>query len=344
METQILYSSAWGAGGHTLLSIIPFFLGMQKHHFGMDIESFEVWVEFDLERAAHFDADEKPSQYFRTQFAPKPDCRVIKGSKKLSITYLSQYLPFENESPFGVYVLEPNATRGCVRFGKLLRELREIVSAVGPSISKKCDFDCSLLLKIIDEKCLELPVNDAEIAELEKMQDTYYESSQAESSLATDDQSVFQSQTLPLLIPVSRIGDDQMGSYGDNNQFWGQVVAAFSPITAAEADWQTRKRWYAVLHKFDSDGHHIGTDHQFVGTSADGEAQILEDAENILLGYVSALPKVVLGDISIRLFQLEIDGARFGMLDSSNEEFGDSVTMEPADFVFYPPWNGEYDT
>src|SRR5262249_43319711 len=65
-----------------------------------------------------------------------------------------------------------------------------------------------------------------------------------------------------------------MGFYSDeeDNQFWGQVTASFSTMPKpAPVDWRPYKRWYAVLHRFGPWGKHLGTEHWFAGTTADGE-------------------------------------------------------------------------
>src|SRR5438105_2506503 len=75
---------------------------------------------------------------------------------------------------------------------------------------------------------------------------------------------------IPDRIPVSREGGNYsscMGIYSlddEDNQFWGQVVASFSTSPKpTPPDWESYKRWYAVLHKFDGWGRHIATDHWF---------------------------------------------------------------------------------
>jgi len=145
-----------------------------------------------------------------------------------------------------------------------------------------------------------------------------------------------------------------MGFYSldaEDNQFWGQVVASMSSIpSAAPADWRTRKRWYAILHKFDGWGKHVGTDHWFAGTDADGsfEQHATHRASAKLDEMVADLGEVEFADIEIGLFQVEIDGGVFGMVDVSEPEegpaFAERVAMLPGDLLFQAPWNGNYDT
>lgn len=159
---------------------------------------------------------------------------------------------------------------------------------------------------------------------------------------------------IPEAIPVSREGGNYsscMGFYSldvDDNQFWGRVVAAGSSIPdPCPADWRPEKRWYAVLHKFDGWGHHIGTDHWCAGAERPWGDEV-QRANAKLDEMVAALGGVEYADIEIRLFEVNIDGCTFGLLDVSEPEegpeFADRVAMWPGDLLFHAPWNGNYDT
>jgi formate hydrogenlyase regulatory protein HycA len=143
-----------------------------------------------------------------------------------------------------------------------------------------------------------------------------------------------------------------MGFYSldvEDNQFWGQVVASFSTLPQPPpADWQPYKRWYAVLHKFGPWGKHLGTEHWFAGTTADGEREVCERASEKLDERVAALGPVEYADIEIEQFQVVIDGGIFGLVDVSEPEqgpeFAERLEMWPGGLLFYPPWDGNYDT
>jgi len=143
-----------------------------------------------------------------------------------------------------------------------------------------------------------------------------------------------------------------MGFYSldvEDNQFWGQVIASFSTIPKPPPqNWKPYKRWYAVLHKFDGRGNHIGSDHWFAGTTADGESEVCKRAGAKLDEMVAALGEIEWADIEIGLFQVEIDGGVFGLIDVSEPEegpaFADRVAMMPGDLLFHAPWDGNYDT
>lgn len=161
---------------------------------------------------------------------------------------------------------------------------------------------------------------------------------------------------IPEAIRVSRTRGNYsscIGSYeagGEDNMFWGRVVATTSLAPEPRpAGWFPEKRWYAVLHRFDGWGRHIGTDHWFAGVTApDGEGQVIDRANTKLDEMVATLGEVVYGDIEVRLFLVEIDGRAFGMMDASQPdegpEFAERVVMEPGDLLFCAPWDGSYST
>jgi hypothetical protein len=63
---------------------------------------------------------------------------------------------------------------------------------------------------------------------------------------------------------------------------------------------------------------------------------------------VASLGEVEYADIEIELFQVEIDGGTFGLVDVSEPEqgpeFAERVLMTPGSLLFHPPWDGSYDT
>jgi hypothetical protein len=153
---------------------------------------------------------------------------------------------------------------------------------------------------------------------------------------------------IPTRIPVSRQVDyysGYIGQYQGENQFWGQIVAQFAHDMPhpPPSNLEPYKRWYAVLHKFDCEGHHIGTDCSFIGTTADGEPGVFAAATETLNNFIAVLEPVQYGDIAIRLFQLEIEQNIFGLIDISDGP-DEAVAMMPGDLVFYDPWDGNYDT
>jgi formate hydrogenlyase regulatory protein HycA len=151
---------------------------------------------------------------------------------------------------------------------------------------------------------------------------------------------------IPEKIPIVREENYRthyIGRYGEGNQFMGFVTATI-PMPLPE-DWQNHKRWYTVLHTFDSDGNHLDTEHWFAGTTADGEAAITKRALQKLQEMLAALGSIEYCDVEIRLFELEIDGHRFGLVPVVEpEEEYESIHLFPNDLAFFEPWDGYYDT
>ncbi|WP_203898892.1 hypothetical protein [Virgisporangium aliadipatigenens] len=136
---------------------------------------------------------------------------------------------------------------------------------------------------------------------------------------------------------------DTIGSY-DGGQFFGSVTATLEDGSGSRPDWPRYKRWYAVLHRFDAQGVHTGSRIWFAGTSEEESASV-KRAEERLGEWLDALPGHTFGDIAVKLFQVEVDGHLFGLVDRSEVYDGqDHAEFLPDDLGFDPPWDGLYDT
>jgi hypothetical protein len=136
---------------------------------------------------------------------------------------------------------------------------------------------------------------------------------------------------------------DRIGKYGEGNQFMGFVTATVP--NALPKHGQRHTRWYAVLHTFDKKGKHLNTEAWFAGTTAGGERKAVEKAQAKLDQMIVALGKVKYGDVKVGLFQVQIDGHTFGLVDASEpEEDYLSIHLLPNDLAFFEPWDGTYDT
>jgi hypothetical protein len=316
--------------------LIPYFLRLDNCCFGNDVEELEIVVNFDQRNG-----DEKGLDSLSDVVPAKTKFRYVKASKRLFVEYPSQYQPFEDDMRYGRWTLKSGSQAGCKQFKEFLLELRSKIEELAPRMAKRCDFDSKAIMDLIDMKISRVPIDDAMLSDLIQEQEQWdLRNPEPIRELTPPKKS-----SVPKLIPVVRMREDQMGSYADSKQFWGQVVASSDsqPDVVNSHDWHHDKKWYAVLHKFDNEGRHLGTDYRFIGRESDGES-IFEEADKQLEAFVRNLGQVRYGDIKIALFQQEIDGHIFGMIDSSSVEFGPSVTMQPADWVFHPPWDGCYDT
>ncbi len=152
-----------------------------------------------------------------------------------------------------------------------------------------------------------------------------------------------------------------VGRYSGGDQFMAFVTGAFPadwwsgsrPPEYLRTRWADHKRWYAVLHRFDADGNHLGTEVRCGGTTAAGESQAIERADEELAVLLTSLGPLEPQDIWVKPFGVEIDGYPFGLVyecvnaedpedPSATNEY---VMLQPNDVMFHPPWeSGEYST
>lgn len=154
---------------------------------------------------------------------------------------------------------------------------------------------------------------------------------------------------------------DCIGRYGASNQFMAFVTGAMPhafekgerwDLECRDADdyYRKHKGWYAVLHKFDAEGNHIGSEARLGARDSEGWYQACAKAENQLTQLLREVSEPVLCDIRIRPFAVEIEGIRYGLVYECEfwEEDGEEhewVMLEPNDIMFHPPWDsGEYST
>jgi hypothetical protein len=154
---------------------------------------------------------------------------------------------------------------------------------------------------------------------------------------------------LPDVIPIRRIADyrtDRVGRH-PGGQFFACVTGAYRQGASIGQEWQQHQRWYAVLHRFDREGGHVGSDIWFAGVAADG-LQVRERADEVLAGWLAAIGQVSYEDIAIKPFQVLFDGV-FGLVDESDDDpdeghGGDWAELYPNRLGFHEPWDGDYDT
>src|SRR5262249_57792798 len=113
---------------------------------------------------------------------------------------------------------------------------------------------------------------------------------------------------------------DRIGTYGAGNQFMAFVTATLP--TPPPEDGPVRKRWYAVLHAFDKKGKHLNTEAWFAGTTAGAGRKAIDKAQAKLDELIAALGRVKHGDVKVGLFQVQVDGRTFGLVDASEPDEG----------------------
>jgi hypothetical protein len=121
----------------------------------------------------------------------------------------------------------------------------------------------------------------------------------------------------------------------------GTLFMAFTTGERAEGE---ERRWVAVLHQFDSDGHHLRSESRVGGHDGIGIDVAWERAAAELARLVAPiLPRVKqVGDVSIRPFEVVLNGVWHGLV---YDEMHEAAVFHPRDVWFYFPWDrGDYDT
>ncbi|WP_203692582.1 hypothetical protein [Catellatospora coxensis] len=154
---------------------------------------------------------------------------------------------------------------------------------------------------------------------------------------------------LPEVIPIKYepgYRTDRIGRYA-GGQFFADVTGAYREGAVLGDDWRQEQRIYAVLHRFDDTGQHLGSDVLFAGVRADGDA--VERADQTVTGWLSDIGPVTFCDIAIRPFRVDVDEVVFGLIDETSDDpeqsrSGPWAELYPQRLGFHEPWNGEYDT
>jgi len=146
---------------------------------------------------------------------------------------------------------------------------------------------------------------------------------------------------------------DCIGRYAGGNQFMAFATGAFpgeERYPDPDSDWRKIKRWVAVLHKFDSEGNHIGSESRLGGFDAEGRQFAGEKAWHRLAQMLreAGLQNAEPCDIHIKPFSVEIDGVVYELVYEHDIEDGvehEHVMLWPNDIMFHPPWDsGKYST
>lgn len=148
---------------------------------------------------------------------------------------------------------------------------------------------------------------------------------------------------------------EYIGRLLDGRQIMAYVTGAFPdgfPIDRDPEIWRKAKRWLAVLHLFDAEGNHLGSEARLGGFDIEGRDVAGEKAwaelDKMLLGL--GPEQIELGDIWVKLFSVSIEGVTHSLLYEQHLPDEDSpayecVMLEPQDIMFHPPWDsGEYST
>jgi hypothetical protein len=147
---------------------------------------------------------------------------------------------------------------------------------------------------------------------------------------------------------------DCVGQYGEGNQFMAFVTGAFpgrDRFPNTDGDWMSQKSWNAVLHRFDAEGNHIGSEARRGGYENENRDEVGEKAWQHLDAMLTELStqNPTLCDIYVKPFTIEIDEVIYELeyvheIDEDGDE-NEYVMLWPNDIMFHPPWDtGEYST
>jgi len=160
-----------------------------------------------------------------------------------------------------------------------------------------------------------------------------------------------------LRIPLDEHRFENVGRLPDGTQFMAYVTGGFPTGMKYYLgdDWQTKKKWLAVIHRFDAEGNHIGTETRLGAFDIEGR-QVAGDKAfahlQDMYAELIAIGEPEFCDIWVKLFSVEIDGVMYGLFyeqseeePEEGEERGEWVMLEPRDIMFHPPWDsGNYST
>ncbi|SNY60255.1 hypothetical protein [Paractinoplanes atraurantiacus] len=150
---------------------------------------------------------------------------------------------------------------------------------------------------------------------------------------------------LPAVIPMVRdeYHVQTIGTYADG-QYFANVHGARRDDDEAPDRERERLYWYAYVHRFDHDGHHLGSEIVLIGKAPFLRGDLRTEADAIFARLLDGLPGASPGDIAVRPFRVRYDGVTFGLIDESDSERGAWAELYPDRLGFGEPWDGTYST
>lgn len=162
---------------------------------------------------------------------------------------------------------------------------------------------------------------------------------------------------VPELIPIAHEPGYRTATIGkfDDGQFFASVTwARRDGYNLSWGSPNDHHLIFAVLHTFDTEGHHLDSNIWHGGTRTDqirlrdsGGDDPVTSSQAQLDRLLDALPGRAYTDIAIRPFQVVFDGVLFGLIveQHDEEEREDNwAELYPDGLGFHEPWDGLYDT
>ena len=143
-----------------------------------------------------------------------------------------------------------------------------------------------------------------------------------------------------------------IGRADDGTQFMAFVTGAFigkDRYPNPQEDLESIKTWNAVIHRFDADGNHIGSEARRGGYGLDRDTPTKEAWEHLQSMWDElGIKNPHFCDIDIKLFSVEIDGVDYSLeynceVDEYDGKEYEDVMLWPQDLMFHQPWDsGSY--
>lgn len=360
MRTVIGFKTYSTFGNSDLLDALKYFIGFDNVIYDDSVEQLEIEILLSLIKPVRHLADR--FEEFQGALPARPRVKFFRSTKKLRISYLSSldganYDSYSSREPrirykepdielqasIDKYLEETSNWHYPERhyeFTIFFKEFQQLFNNLYSVLKKKYDFDCKPLLIRFESLQDALPSDEASLAELIRQSNAVkYEAPEVPVPRA-----IFHKNVLPPVFPVNRYQSKTryIGATKNGELFWGQIIRICK--TSLEQPKALTQQYFSVVHRFQADGTHLATIAEEIGHNGQDESVAMSNAKRRLDELLSALGEVEYKDIAIRLFETTIAGELCGLIDTSTEEWGDSVTMKPTGLIFGPPWDGSFDT
>lgn len=360
MRTHIGFKTYSTFGNGDFLDALKYFIGFDSLFCGNTVEQLEIEILLSMIKpVSHLSERYKE---FQKALPSRPKVKLFRSSKKLKISYLSSldganYDSYSSKEPRIKYkepdkelqasideYLEETSNwhypeRHC-EFTVFFKEFQQLFKQLHAMLKEKYDFDCQPLLNKLESLHDSLPKDEASLEELIRVSiAAKYAAPEVPAPMA-----IFHANPLPPVFPVNRYQSKTryIGITKTGEQFWGQIIDIRKP--SLDEPKTLTQNYFSVVHKFQADGTHIDTIAEGIGYNGQDDSLVLVNAKRRLNELLSALGEVKYQNIAIRLFETTIADSLCGLVDTSTEEWGDSVTMKPTGLIFSPPWDGSFDT
>lgn len=335
MHTYFSYRDGHNFGNTAYFCLIPHYLQLDDCQFGQDVAEMDVEVLLrpPLNREGLVIASDQIGSR-----KIEPTFKFIKSFSKLKIVYPSRF--FYQRQAVNSDGVESQ------RFKDHYEEFRDVIRILGPKIAKSCDFDYRKLLVRMDGLIDKLPQNDTALLLLKE-----YSRQRIVTGLGrvTKSNPNFCASSIPDLIPIKNY-HDEIGHFENGFQFISGIFGEFdladiqASATLTPSFAKATQCLLAVLHKFTPDGSYLATEVAVIPRLSSSWTVDRQLAADKLMAMIESLPKLKYCDVLIRTFKIQIGAEVFGLVDTSSEESGSSVTLLPNNWYFQPPWNGDFQT